>query len=150
IAVNLALTVAFLRARTPEGPHRHPQNSLLKVRLVRTLPALVVFASVPVLLALHGALRLRAADDSNAPRLDISLVQPSIPQTKKWNEDYFAEVIRKTFGVMEGASRDFAPVGGSDLIVLAETAVPDFLRARPQLDDSLRALAARLRAPVLV
>src|SRR5690606_16792517 len=58
--------------------------------------------------------------------------------------------IRKTFGVMEGPSGDFAPVRGSDLVVLAETAVPDFLRSRPSLDDSLRALSATLKAPVLV
>lgn len=149
VAANLALTLAYLRSKHP-GSLPYPHEPSLKTRLLRALPALLAFASVPLLLALHGTLRLRAADDSAAPRLDISLVQPSIPQTKKWNEDYFAEVIRKTFRVMEGPDGDFAPVRGSDLVVLAETAVPDFLRARPQLDDSLRTIAARLRAPLLV
>jgi apolipoprotein N-acyltransferase len=154
IAANLALTVAFLRAKlpggAPGGPRSHPQNRSLKTRILHALPALLMFASVPLLLALHGTLRLRAADDREAPRLDISLVQPSIPQTKKWNEEYFSEVIRKTFRVMEGPDGDFAPVRGSELIVWAETAVPDFLRTRPQLDDSLRTVAAQLGAPLLV
>lgn len=105
--------------------------------------------SIPLLLFMHGALRLSHTNDAGAPRLDISLVQPSIPQTRKWNEGYFGEVVRKTFRLMEGPEGDHAPVRGSDLVVLAETAIPDFLRSRPTLVDSLEALASGLNARVL-
>ena len=51
---------------------------------------------------------------------------------------------------MEGPSGDYAALRGSDLVVLAETAIPDFLRARPQLGDSLRSLADALDTRLLV
>jgi apolipoprotein N-acyltransferase len=108
-----------------------------------------LFAAIPLLSLAHGALVLLRADDSGAPRMDISLVQPSIPQTKKWDEGYFSEVMGKTFRTLQGPARDFSPVRGTDLIVMAETAVPDFLRSRPEIADSLRAIAALAGAPLL-
>jgi apolipoprotein N-acyltransferase len=111
---------------------------------------LIGCATIPFAMAVHGMWMLSRADDSAAPRLDITLVQPSIPQTKKWDEAYFAEVIAKTFRTMYGTGGDAHPVRGSDLIVLAETAVPDFLRMRPELVDSLRGMARATGAPVLV
>ncbi len=107
------------------------------------------FVAVPVLLALHGGIVLLRADDRDAPRLDIALVQPSIPQTKKWGEEYFQAVMGKTFRTVEGAAEDLAPVRGADLILFPETAVPDFLRTRPQIADSLRAIARMTGATVL-
>jgi apolipoprotein N-acyltransferase len=56
----------------------------------------------------------------------------------------------KTFRTMDGNSGDLAPILGSDLIVLAETAVPDFLRTRDGLVDSLRELANEAGGSVLV
>lgn len=81
---------------------------------------------IPAAMFLHGAMALKH-DASDASTVTISLVQPSIPQTKKWSEEYFGDVISKTFRTMDGVQGDFAPVKGSDLVVLAETAVPDFL-----------------------
>ncbi len=110
------------------------------------------FAAIPLLLGLHGAALLGRADDGDAPRIDVSLVQPSIPQTKKWDEAYFAEVMAKTFRTMEGSRAGGAgePMRGTDLIVLAETAVPDFLRTRRGLTDSLRDAARAHEAFLLV
>jgi apolipoprotein N-acyltransferase len=108
------------------------------------------FATAPLLLLAHGIVVLSRADDSRAPRMDISLVQPSIPQTRKWDETYFAEVMAKTFRVMGGPEPGVSPVLGSDLIVLAETAVPDFLRARDDIRDSLKAVAAASGSPLLI
>lgn len=123
-------------------------------RLRRARPAApwaaLAALAIPLLLLLHGTVRLSRTDDAAAPRLDISLVQPSIPQTRKWNEDYFGEVVRKTFRVMEGPEADLAPVRGSDMVVLAETAIPDFFRSRATLVDSLEALASGLNAQLLV
>jgi apolipoprotein N-acyltransferase len=116
----------------------------------RSFVWLAAFAGIPIVLTLSGAYILSRADDSHAPRIDISLVQPSIPQTKKWNEGYFSEVIGKTFRTMIGPEGDLSPVRGSDLIVLAETAVPDFLRTRGELMDSLTDVATASGAPLLV
>lgn len=133
VAANLLLFAAF----TAKG----------RARAAR----LALFAAVPLLLGAHGALALRGADEEDAPRLDVSLVQPSIPQTKKWDEDYFAEVMAKTFRTMGATDSGTSPfLRGTDLIVLAETAVPDFLRMRRGLADSLRAVAAATGAPLLV
>lgn len=115
----------------------------------RRWPALAGFAAIPFALWLHGTFVLSRADDSGAPRLEVALVQPSIPQTKKWNEDYFAEVMAKTFRTLEGPSGDLAPVRGADLVVMAETAVPDFLRMHHGLVDSLHAVAQAAGAPLL-
>src|SRR5690606_36365799 len=111
---------------------------------------------VPVLLLAHGAITLARAGapggtpGDGVPRVDISLVQPAIPQTRKWNERYFGAVMDKTFRTMAGPAGDLAPGRGGDLIVLAETAVPDFLRTRRRLADSLRAIADAAGAPLLV
>jgi apolipoprotein N-acyltransferase len=112
--------------------------------------ALAGFVAIPLAFWLHGTLVLSRADETGAPRLDIALVQPSIPQTKKWDDDYFAEVMAKTFRTLEGKSDDLAPVRGADLVVTAETAVPDFLRMRRELVDSLRAVATAAGAPLVV
>jgi apolipoprotein N-acyltransferase len=115
----------------------------------RALPAALLFAAVPLTLWAHGSLVLARADDSKAPFLTLSLVQPSIPQTKKWDEGYFADVMSKTFRTLKGRAGDYGPVRGSDLIVLAETAVPDFLRSRSAIADTLRAASAATGAPIL-
>ena len=135
-------------------------NLLVFEALRRGLPAArplwFAAAGIPVLLLAHGAVTLgRAGQPQGTPgdgvdRIDISLVQPAIPQTRKWNEQYFNEVMAKTFRTMAGPRGDLAPVRGADLIVLAETAVPDFLRMRDELADSLRAVAESAGSPLLV
>ncbi len=87
---------------------------------------LLAWVTVPLAMLVHGSLTLRD-NSSGAPSINISLVQPSIPQTKKWSDAYFGEVMAKTFRTMDGLQGNFTPVKGSDLVVLAETAVPDFL-----------------------
>ncbi len=110
---------------------------------------LLAWVVVPAALCIYGAMTLRH-DVSGAPSMTISLVQPSIPQTKKWSEEYFGEVVAKTFRTMDGPRGDRAPVAGSDLVVLAETSVPDFLRSRPELIDSFFTRAAQLHASIVI
>ncbi|MDB5050756.1 MAG: apolipoprotein N-acyltransferase [Fibrobacteres bacterium] len=109
-----------------------------------------VAAAIPLALAVQGRLSLARPDPVNPPTLDISLVQPSIPQTKKWDEDYFREVMEKTWDTMEGHPNDSTITKGTDLIVLAETAVPDFLRSRADLYDRFRKKARDSGADILV
>jgi apolipoprotein N-acyltransferase len=107
-------------------------------------------AAIPAFLAVQGSLALAGGSPAANDSADIALVQPSIEQTKKWDEDYFREVMRKTWVTMEGEPRDSMRLQGADLIVLAETAVPDFLRSRPELHDEFRQLAKRTGADVMV
>lgn len=54
----------------------------------------------------------------------IALVQPSISQTKKWSKEYFDSVTTKTWALVDA----YPFLDQVDLIVLAETAIPDFLK----------------------
>jgi apolipoprotein N-acyltransferase len=69
-------------------------------------------------------------------RADVCLVQPSIKQTRKWDEKYFHSVMRKTFSVI-----DTHDITNSDLVLMAETAVPAFLHRRPGIKKEIRRLA---------
>lgn len=107
-------------------------------------------AALPALLLAYGTFSL-SRPDPDMGTVDIGMVQPSIPQTKKWNEHYFQEVMQKTWNTMEGhGDSATAPLQGADLIVLPETAVPDFLRSRDQIMSRLAATARRNHADLVV
>lgn len=100
----------------------------------KRIPWALAALSLPLLLALEGHLALREKGKAAGVTVDISLVQPSIPQTRKWDEGYFQDVLGKSWRTLE-AGGDLA---GTDLVVFAETAVPDFLRIRgPVLEEIL-------------
>lgn len=107
-------------------------------------------AAIPLFLAVQGSISLSRPGPANPATLDISLVQPAIPQTKKWDEGYFRDVMQMTWQTMEGRPPDSNLIKGTDLIVLAETAVPDFLRSRPELFDRFRNKAKETGADLLV
>ncbi|MDQ3001543.1 MAG: apolipoprotein N-acyltransferase [Fibrobacterota bacterium] len=111
--------------------------------------AAAVAAAIPLSLTLQGSLSLAEPEPAAPETMDISLVQPSIPQTRKWDEDYFRDVMQKTWDTMIGPPAD-STLKGTDLIVLAETAVPDFLRNRTDLYDRFQGLARETRADILV
>jgi apolipoprotein N-acyltransferase len=96
-----------------------------RVRLAYALLTVLI----PMALFIQGNISLSRPNPAEEGNLDISLIQPSIPQTKKWDEHYFQDVMEKTWRTMEGSSGP-SPILGTDLVVLAETAIPDFLRSR--------------------
>lgn len=110
-------------------------------------------ATIPAALWIYGNHAL-SRPDPDAGVMDIGLVQPSIPQTKKWDEHYFQDVMQKTWRTMDGSGDglDTAthPLRGSDLIVLPETAVPDFLRSRPEIKERLAHTARDNGADIVV
>jgi len=74
-----------------------------------------------------GFLRLQRFDQIPATdSIRITLVQPSVEQTKKWDEDYYNQVLQQTYSLL---GKDKLPA--SDLVVLPETAIPAFLNNRP-------------------
>jgi apolipoprotein N-acyltransferase len=106
--------------------------------------------AIPLFLQWQGARSLAKPDSAEVPVLDIALVQPSIEQTKKWDEKYFQDVMKKTWTTLLGDPVDSSRLAGADLVVLAETAVPDFLRSRPELYEQFQQLAHRSGADLLV
>lgn len=89
-----------------------------------------------------GALRLRGTVDG--PRLRVALVQPDIPQTRKWDEPYFQTVMDKTWAAVGRVSEHV------DLWALPETAIPDFWSWRPLEAYRIATLADTSRASVVV
>lgn len=89
-----------------------------------------------------GAWRLASAEGGDILR--VAVVQPSIPQTRKWEESYFRSVMDKTYGTMSRL-RDSV-----DLVVLPETAIPDFWSLRPWEASRMRSFSDSLGADLLV
>jgi apolipoprotein N-acyltransferase len=114
------------------------------------LRPLLAGLALPAVLLAYGAFSLSRPDPDQGT-MDIAMVQPSIPQTKKWNEHYFQDVMQKTWNTMDGnGDSATGPLQGADLIVLPETAVPDFLRSRDQVQARLAATARRNHADLIV
>ena len=92
--------------------------------------------------AIAGIVRLGAPMEG--ARMRVALVQPAIPQTRKWDEQYFRSVMDKTWSTVRSAN------GPVDLWVLPETAIHDFWSWRPMETQRVRTVADTSRASVLV
>lgn len=94
-----------------------------------------------------GWLRIQESDHSTKKNeiVRLALVQPSIEQTNKWDEAYFNHVMEQTYRLLGPANID-----STDLIVLAETAVPSFLRRRVQELRTFRQVVKDAKSTVLV
>lgn len=77
--------------------------------------------------------------------LRVAMVQPSIHQTKKWSKAYYDTVMTKTWGLV-----DTLQTKDLDLIVLPETAIPDFIRMRFGEQKKIRRYIARERVPMFL
>lgn len=77
--------------------------------------------------------------------MKIALVQPSISQTKKWSRAYYDSVMTKTWTLLKTIPRD-----SLDLIVLPETAIPDFISMRKREANRFRRFAEEVHAPIFV
>jgi apolipoprotein N-acyltransferase len=102
---------------------------------------------VPLLLGLYGYQSLSEEPHILNPRLaDISLVQPSVEQTKKWDDKYFNHVLNLTYDVMNSANLD-----SGDLIILAETAIPEFIqKRRPAVYTEFHYMARKYHSDIIV
>jgi len=109
----------------------------------------VPFAIFMVLLA-YGSSVLSAPEaapyyNASAPENpSIAMVQPSIAQGAKWSKARFDSIVTKTFGM----AMDSTP-NGADLILLAETAIPDHIRRQTQVINRLHHMADVKNASIL-
>jgi len=71
----------------------------------------------------YGILSKEEKTDSDT--LNVAIVQPSIPQTKKWSRKYFDSVMTQTWNLFETLEPD-----SINLILFPETAIPDYISSR--------------------
>lgn len=101
-------------------------------------------------LAIHGTLVLSKTEaqpfhieeGDKAP--NIALIQPSIAQGAKWSRVRFDSIVDKTLGMAYDSVPD-----STDIILMAETAIPDHIRRQPQVIRRLQKLANDKDAYVL-
>lgn len=103
-----------------------------------------------VLLSVQGSVALSAPEarpfyqSASEKGPTLALVQPSIQQGAKWSKERFDGIVNKTLGMVE----DSVPVG-TDLVVLAETAIPDQIRRQPGVIRELHRMADRKGVKIL-
>ena len=101
-------------------------------------------------LLIHGSCVLSSPEaapyyNASAPENpSIAMVQPSIAQGAKWSKARFDSIITKTFNM---ALDSVQP--GTNLILLAETAIPDHIRRQPLVQRRLHQMADMRNSSIL-
>ena len=101
-------------------------------------------------LLLHGSYVLSAPEAAPFYNADtpenpsIAMVQPSIAQGAKWSKSRFDSIVTKTFGMAMDSTKP-----GTNLILLAETAIPDHIRRQQQVINRLHQMADSRNASIL-
>lgn len=95
-----------------------------------------------VILSSPDAAPFNRAEEEENP--SIALVQPSIAQGAKWSKERFDSIVNKTMGMAYDSVSDSA-----NLIVFAETAIPDHIRRQPAVIKRLQKLSDDKNAGVL-
>ena len=126
-------------------------HTLCKVQdLKKAIPVLAVPVGIFVFLLIQGAITLSRPEAQpfynaeNSENPTIALVQPSIQQGAKWSKERFDGIVSKTIGMVNDSIKE-----KTDLIVLAETAIPDHIRRQPQVIDLLHRTANEKNAFLL-
>lgn len=103
----------------------------------------VAFAGVLALfVAVYGVVRMKFIRTRTlAP---IAIVQPNIPQLDKWQEENRERIV----GMIAALTRE-SMKGDAALVVLPEVALPGFLSEHPEWQDTLRALTAIDKTPII-
>ncbi|MBR4009059.1 MAG: apolipoprotein N-acyltransferase [Fibrobacter sp.] len=143
IASNMAVAKAIESPwKMPAGDNR---TKFALAKLPLAAPAVILAA-----LLVHGNVVLSRPEaqpfyGAEAPETPLmAMVQPSIEQGEKWSKARFDSITAKTFGMVNDSV-----TAGTNLIILAETAVPDHIRRQPATIRALHKLAERHNAAVL-
>jgi apolipoprotein N-acyltransferase len=127
-------------------------QTLCKVQdIKKAIPVLAVPVAIFALLLIQGSIVLSKTEAQPFYNADaegnpsIALVQPSIEQGAKWSKDRFDSIVNKTVGMVNDSIQEHA-----DLIVLAETAIPDHIRRQPGVIERLHGVANQKKAQLLV
>ena len=93
----------------------------------------------------HVVLDGVARRNSYAPKIQVSVVQPSIEQSLKWDPAHQRETLRIYTSLTREAAREKPAI-----ILWPETAAPIFLRRDPALVAELQGLSTEVGTPLLV
>lgn len=120
------------------------QNIKKSIPVLATPAAILLFLFVQgsIVLSSEEAQPFHNADNSENP--SIALVQPSIAQGAKWSKDRFDSIVNKTLGMVNDSVQ-----AGTNLIVLAETAIPDHIRRQPAVIRRLNRTADQKNAQLM-
>jgi len=118
----------------------------LKAKWPFALPALILVA-----LLIHGKITLSAPEAApffgseieHTPQ--IAMVQPCIQQGEKWSKERYDRIIGKTLGMVKDSVKE-----GTNLVILAETAIPDHIRRQPGTIANLHRFANHFGYSILV
>ncbi len=135
-----------------DGYHQNPGPRKFKIPSSLVVPVLVLALALG-----YGALRLavlsRAQDQPAfgearqgrpAPQASIAVVQANIPQSMKWYEPAWPDIMAR-YKILTEAAAKTKP----DLIVWPETSYPGILWEDVELFDELKKFVARLGVPLL-
>ena len=120
------------------------QNGCKKFALF-AVPFIIFFA-----LLIHGNYVLSAPeaapfyDAGNEENPTIAMIQPSIAQGAKWSKERFDSIVTKTFSMAMDSTKP-----GTNIILLAETAIPDHIRRQPMVIKRLHEMADEKDASIL-
>ncbi len=120
------------------------QNGRKKFALF-AVPFIIFFA-----LLIHGNSVLSAPeaapfyDAGNEENPKIAMIQPSIAQGAKWSKERFDSIVTKTFSMAMDSTKP-----GTNIILLAETAIPDHIRRQPMVIKRLHEMADEKDASIL-
>lgn len=111
---------------------------------------LIAPAIILAVLLIHGnavlsrpeAQPFYGADSEDTPTM--AMIQPSIKQGEKWSKARFDSITTKTFGMINDSVHP-----GTDLIILAETAIPSHIRRHKFTIEELHKLAENHKAGIL-
>lgn len=129
---NLALFVLFNR--------RHQAMDFLRQA--------ALLLTVPALFALFAAMGLSPVAQLNRQTIQVTIVQPNIPQAEKWAPAFREQ----NFAVLEQLSRQAALQTSPDsphLIIWPEAAIPDFLQDAPDFQTAIALLLASTNSYLL-
>ncbi|MBI2104294.1 MAG: apolipoprotein N-acyltransferase [Candidatus Omnitrophica bacterium] len=98
-----------------------------------------------VVLAALGYGLWRMPQAAGAGTVRVAVVQGNIPQARKWDEAYRADILERYAALTRQAAK-----ASPDLIIWPETSVPGFLGLDEELTQSLVSLSRAVDAPLLV
>lgn len=137
VLVNLLFKEMF------DGIYKTSPAQRVKITASLIAPVLVL-----ALASGYGAVRLVAARQEQtrpAPQASIAVVQANIPQSMKWYEPAWPDIMARYKILTEAAAKE-----KPDLIIWPETSYPGILWEDKGLFDELRGFVARLGVPLLI
>ena len=114
------------------------------------IPGLCVPTAIFLILLIHGSVTLSAPEaapfynDDSEESPSIALIQPSIAQGAKWSKERFDSIVNVTMAMAYDSTDS-----NTQLIIMAETAIPDHIRRHPMVIQRLQQLANDKNASVM-